>query len=189
MRSLDHMHAPPEPPGYQRLAHHSLRHSLGTTVLVMFALASGFLFLVTVGQVIKPGPVTPALKAGLGFFGAMTLACGAGFLWLIRRTPVVEDLMVGERIVTTRLHRDTPVFRASHCLYFAGVQEAVAYRKALSGVVVGTHVFYLDDGAYLTEAGVQWTVGMSEARSAIVFMRAFQEFVLRRKPPVNTAFD
>lgn len=183
------MHKPPEAPGYQRSAHHSLSHSLGTTVLVMFAIASGVLFLAAVGQATKAGPVTPALKAGLGFFGSMTLACTGAYVWLTRRMLVVEDLMVGERIVQTRMHRDIQVFRASHCLYFAGVEDAVAYRKALSGLMVGTHVFYLDDEAYLTDAGVHKTIGVAETRSAIVFMRAFQEFVLRRKPPVNSAFD
>jgi hypothetical protein len=136
-----------------------------------------------------PGPVTPALKAGMGFFGCMTAACVVSYLWLIRRAPVISDLIVGERIVTARIHRDIPVFRASHCLYFAGVTDAVAYRKALSGLVVGTHVFYLDDAAYLTEAGVRLVVGTHESRTAIVFMRAFQEFELRRKPVVVTAFD
>ena len=119
----------------------------------------------------------------------MTVACVGVYLWLIRRAPVISDLIVGERIVKTRIHRDTLVFRASHCLYFAGVTDAVAYRKALSGLVVGTHVFYLDDIAYLTEVGVRLVVGTHESRTAIVFMRAFQEFELRRKPVVSTAFD
>lgn len=162
---------------------------MGTTVLVLLAIASALLFLAAVSRALNSSSLTPALKAGVGFFGCMTFACIVGFLWLIRRAPVVEDLIVGERIVTTRMQRDVLVFRASHCLYFAGVTDAVAYRKALSGLVVGKHVFYQDDGAYLTDAGVLQTVGRDQSRSAIVFMQAFREFVLRRKPAANSGFD
>jgi hypothetical protein len=175
------MLSPPEPPGYQRAAHHSLRHSLGTTVLALLAVVNAVLFLAAVSKALNANGLSPALRAGLGFFGCMALACIAGYWWLVRHAPTVQDLIVGERIVATRMHRDAPVFRASHCLYFAGVREAVEFRRALAGLVVGTHVFYLDDGAYLTAAGISHTVGRHESRSSIVFMRAFQEYFLRRE--------
>lgn len=171
------MHKPPEPPGYQRLAFSSLRHKVGTSVLLLLALASASLFLAAASKGSPPGLLSPALKAGLGFFGSMTLACMGGYWWMVRRNVPEDHLRVGERLIATRHHRDVPVFRASHCWYFAGVCDAVAYRKALSGLVVGTHVFYLEDGAYLTEAGVRLTVGKEASRSAVVFMRAFQAYL------------
>lgn len=156
---------------------------------MMLALCCALLFLAALGKALNTSPVSAALKAGLGFFGSMTLVCVGGYLWLIRRPPIQTELMVGQRLVTTRMHLEVSVFRASHCLYFAAVTDAVAYRKALSGLVVGTHVFYLADGAYLTEAGVHLTMGMHPSRSAVVFMRAFKAYVLMRTPSVNTAFD
>lgn len=154
---------------------------MGTTVLVMLAISCALLFLAAFGRALNASVLTPALKAGMGFFGCMTVACITGVLWLHRRSALVEELIVGERIVATRTHREMTVFRASHCLFFAGVCESVSYRKALSGLVVGTHVFYLEDGAYLTEAGVQQTVGHHNSRSSVVFMRAFQAHALRHK--------
>jgi hypothetical protein len=162
---------------------------MGTTVLLMLTVVSALLFLAALSKALNASALTPALKAGMGFFGCMTVACTAGVLWLHRRSSLADDLIVGERIVATRIHRELTVFRASHCLFFAAVGDSVAYRKALSGLVVGTHVFYLDDGAYLTEAGIRQTVGKHESRSSIVFMRAFQEYFLRRKYDPPTALD
>ena len=162
---------------------------MGTTVLVMLAVVSALLFLAVFSKAVSASALTPALKAGMGFFGCMAVACTAGVLWLHRRSSLADDLIVGERIVATRIHRDMTVFRASHCLFFAGVVDSMAYRKALSGLVVGTHVFYLDDGAHLTEAGIRLTVGKHESRPSIVFMRAFQEYFLRRKDDPPLALD
>ena len=162
---------------------------MGTTVLVMFAVVGALLFLAAFSRALNASALTPALKAGMGFFGCMTVACTASVIWLHRRSSITEDLLVGERIVSMRIHRDMTVFRASHCLFFAGVVDSVAYRKALSGLVVGTHVFYLDNGAHLTEAGIRLTVGKHESRSSIVFMRAFQEYFLRRNYNLLPASD
>ncbi len=183
------MSQPIEPPAYQSAAQHALRYSLGSAFFGMLGVVDALLFFAALDKALKITPITPALKAGMGFFGCMTVACAWGYFWVVRRIPVADHLIVGERIVTTRWHRDTLVFKASHCLYFAGVLETQGYRRALSGLVVGTHVFYLTDGAYLTEAGVRRVIGKNESRSAIVFMRAFQEFALRRKPNAPTALE
>lgn len=166
-----------------------MRLSMGRTILALLAGANALLFVATLSRSLNATALTPALKAGMGFFGCMTLVCAGGYLWLIRRARLVDDLIVGERIVAVRLHRDVVVFKASHCVYFAGVTDGVAFRKALSGLVVGTHVFYLDDGPYLTNAGVLLTVGRDKSRSAIVFMRSLHAYVLRSQSRAIPIFD
>ena len=118
-------------------------------------------------------------------FAAVTVACSYTYYRLKMRTGNVEDLRIGNRLVTTRVHREQWVFSARQCLYFADVRDTADYRKALIGLTVGTHIFYLDDGAYFTAEGVRATVGRRDVRSAVVFMRAFQEYVVRRSADVD----
>ncbi len=169
----------PSAPKHQISAHHGLSFSMLCNILIMLGVACGLLFFASVSQALQVKQLTPALKAGIGFFGCMTMACAVAYYRLITRKGHTEDLRVGERLVATRRHREQCVYSAEQCLYFAGVRDPVGYRKALSGLTVGKHVFYLDQVAYFTEEGVRATVGLSEVRSAIVFMRAFQAHAAR----------
>lgn len=166
----------PEAPRYQISAHHGLSFSLGCRVLLMLAVVCGLLCLASLSKGLQLPAFTPALKAGTGFFGGMAVVCAVVYYRLMRRSGQTEDLQVGERLISTRQHREQRVYCAEQCLYFADVRDAVGYRKALSGLTVGKHVFYLDGVAYFTEEGVRATVGRSELRAAIVFMRAFQAY-------------
>ncbi len=176
-------------PDYQISAHHGLAFSLGCNILLMLAVASGVLFFMALTRSFDAKQITPALKAGLGFFAAVTLACSYAYYRLITRTGNVEDLRIGDRLVKSRWHREQWVFSARQCLYFADVRDTADYRKALIGLAVGTHIFYLDDGAYFTAEGVRATVGRRDLRSAVVFMRAFQEYVVRRSADVDESED
>jgi hypothetical protein len=170
-----------EAPGRRQSARHSLGYSIGTTT---FGLIGAFSFCLTVAAFAKSldmHPVTPAIKAGVGFFSCVTLSCFAAIWWLGRSNPDArEGLTVGERVIRVRNHRESPVFHASQCLYFDGTVSTANYRKAIAGLVTGIHIFYLDDGEYLTLEGIKATLGKSGTRSAIVFMRAIQQFMLER---------
>lgn len=170
-----------EAPGRQQSARHSLGYSMGTTTFGMLGGFSSFLALAALAKALEMNPATPAIKAGVGFFTCVTLACFAAIWWLGRANPdAANGLVIGEQVVRIRLHRESPVFFASHCLHFNGIVSNADYRKAIAGLVTGTHIFYLDDGEYLTLEGIKATLGKSDARSAIVFMRSIQQYMLER---------
>jgi hypothetical protein len=170
-----------ETPGRRQRARHSLGYSVGTSAFGILGIFSFIIALTALAKAIQMHPATPAIKAGVGFFSCITVSCFAAIWWLGRANPdAYGGLTIGERVIRVRRHRDVPVFHASQCLYFDGITEPVDFRKAITGMVAGTHIVYLDDGEYLTLEGIKATLGTSGTRSAIVFMRAIKQFMLER---------
>jgi hypothetical protein len=142
---------------------------LGVFALALFAAS----VLVAVREHAAPAP----LKAGMGFFLCLGVSCLYG-LWWVRRShrDTAGGLVVHDQVVKVRIHRDTPVFMAQQCLYFDGIEDFAAYRKAITGLQTGVHIFYLDDGEYLTAEGIEATIAKSDSRQALKFMRCFKNY-------------
>lgn len=126
---------------------------------------------------VREGAVPAPIKAGIGFFFCLGVSCLYGLWWVRHSHPgPTVDLVVHDRIVRVRLHRDVHVFMAQQCLYFDGIEDNAAYRKAISGLQTGLHIFYLDDSEYLTAEGIEATLAKSDARQAMKFMRCFKNY-------------
>ena len=123
------------------------------------------------------GKHIPNFRVGMWFFLCTGLSSIAGIFWVRRITKTDPDsengLMIKNEIVKVKTYNDVNLYHAEQCLTYCGVTTQLEMKQALKGLITGTHVFFLKDGTYLTEAGVLETVGKCELRSAINFMREF----------------
>ena len=123
------------------------------------------------------GKDIPNFRVGMWFFLCTGLSSIAGIVWVRRIAKTDPDsqngLMTKNEIVKVKTYNDVNLYHAEQCLSYCGVTKQLEMKQALKDLITGTHVFFLEDGTYLTKAGVLATVGKCEMRSAINFMRAF----------------
>lgn len=151
--------------------------SIGEATFALVAVFGVLLLLVCVTAAMRQNPVAPEIRAGLGFFFCMGVFGCYGLWWLYRSEPHEGvGLVVGDRVVKIRMHRDEPVFSAEQCLYFLEIESNAAYRSVISGLKTGRQIFYLEDGAYLTDQGIEATIGLSASRRAVKFKRYYKVF-------------
>jgi len=156
--------------------------SIGEATFALVAVFGVLLFLVCVTAAMRQTPVAPEIRAGLRFFFCMSVFGCYGLWWLYRSKPLEGvGFVVGDRVVKIRMHRDEAVFSAEQCLYFLEIESNAAYRSAISGLQTGTQIFYFGDGAYLTDQGIQATIGLSASRRALKFKRYYQVFKVSGK--------
>jgi hypothetical protein len=164
-------------PMRQQSSQTSTKRFLGSYTFGLLGATCIALFAASVFKAIPMHPVPPALKAGIGFFFCLGASCCYAFWWIRQPHPdSAGGLVVHDRIVKVRIHRDSPVFMAQQCLYFEGIEDNAAYRKAITGLQTGVHIFYLDDGEYLTAEGIEATLAKSDSRQALKFMRCFKNY-------------